>query len=228
VVEIPLGVAALARTAIRANRVAIVLLIFGMVFAPLAVARPTNAERCVDAADRLTAAIDGQDRAGIETAATALINLPGCDDGVRRRLRRLASRTLTTMAVAVPSATATPDETLARLRVARRIGQVWETLLAMADIQSARRDYKAATQLYQAALNDMAERYPDETAAPAERYAFAWQRANETQMLAPDEIAPPKRDGMPGGLDVALESSGFARHYRIAAVPPDHFHDGLG
>lgn len=173
----------------------------------------TNAQRCAAAAERLAGALDLGDRAAIETHAMGLITLPGCDDGVRLRLRRRASRVLTALAVGEPKAGTSLDgtsldETVARLRVARRIAQVWETLIEMANLEAARRDYKAATQFYQAALNDMAERYPGEPEAPRDRQVFAYQRANETQMLAPEEFAAAKRDGMAGGLDIALESSG--------------------
>jgi outer membrane protein OmpA-like peptidoglycan-associated protein len=179
-------------------------------------AADTAAERCVAALHKLDAAIGARDRSAIETAGNAAIVLPGCDDGERGRLRRLASLTLTELASSARGGEPAADY-LARLTAARRIGQVWETLLALADLQFAAGDYRSASLGYQEAFTAMNEAYPDEPKPPRETVAWTYQRAAETQMLAP-EIAPPKRDGSPGGVDAVLLPGG-SRNLDVVARP---------
>ena len=179
-------------------------------------AADTAAERCVAALQKLDTAIAGRERSAIEAAGNTAIMLPGCDDGERGRLRRLASLTLTELAAAA-RAGEPPADYRARLTAARRIGQVWETLLALADLQFAAGDYRAASLGYQEAFTAMNEAYPDEPKPPRETVSWTYQRAAETQMLAP-EIAPPKRDGTPGGVDAILLPGG-ARNLDVVARP---------
>nr|WP_294504673.1 OmpA family protein [uncultured Rhodopila sp.] len=161
----------------------------------------TATERCEAAIRTLNADSAGSGRAAIEKDATALIKAYGCDAGDKQVALRAASRRLTELALADSKTGASRDETLARLATARRAAQTWQTLVALADLSAAARDFAVATQTYQAALNDMAEPHGGEPPVPADRRAWAYQRANETQMLAPDQQAPPTRDRTPGGLD---------------------------
>jgi len=192
------------------------LLLLTSLSAPVPAAAETAAERCVAALHRLDTAIAARDRSAIEAAGNAAIILPGCDDGERGRLRRLASLTLTDLANAARP-TATPADYLARLIAARRIGQVWETLLALADLQFAAGKYGDASLAYQEAFTAMNEAYPDEPKPPRATVAWTYQRAAETQMLVP-EIAPPKRDGSPGGVDAVLLPGG-SRNLDVVARP---------
>jgi outer membrane protein OmpA-like peptidoglycan-associated protein len=194
----------------------ILLLPFLLLLAcPPAVA-DTAAERCTAALQRLNAAIGARDQAAIESTGTAAIMLPGCDDGERGRLRRQASRTLTELAMA-DKQTLQPDAYLKRLTAARRLGQVWQTLIAIADVYYDAHQYKEASLAYQEAFTAEDEVYPDEPKQPRETINWTYERASETQMLAP-QIAPPKRDGSPGGVDAILEPGG-SRNIDVVARP---------
>jgi outer membrane protein OmpA-like peptidoglycan-associated protein len=181
---------------------------------PAAVAQ-TAAERCEAAIRALDAYTAGSDRVAIEADATALIKAYGCDPDAKHAALRAASRRLTELALAGSTAGASGDETLARLTAARRISQTWQTLVALADLLTAAHDFATATQAYQAALNDMAEPQGGEPPVPADRRAWAYQRANETQMLAPDEQAPRTRAGTPGGLDQIFDRQSADRGIRL-------------
>jgi outer membrane protein OmpA-like peptidoglycan-associated protein len=176
----------------------------------------TAAERCTAALQRLEAAIAAHDPSAIETAGNAAILLPGCDDGERGRLRRLASRTLTELAQAQET-NMTPDDYLRHLAMARHIGQVWQTLLAIANVYYDAHQYEQASLAYQEAFTAEDEVYPDEPKPPRATINWTYERAAETQMLAPT-IAPPKRDGSPGGVDAILEPGG-ARNLDVVARP---------
>jgi outer membrane protein OmpA-like peptidoglycan-associated protein len=176
----------------------------------------TAAERCTAALQRLDAAIAARDPAAIETAGNAAILLPGCDDGERGRLRRLASRTLAELAQAQEPSMA-PDDYLRRLTAARHIGQVWQTLLAIADVYYDAHQYEQAALAYQEAFTAEDEVYPDEPQPSRNILNWTYKRAAETQMLAP-QIAPPKRDGSPGGVDAILEPGG-SRNLDVVARP---------
>jgi len=192
------------------------LLLLTILAAPAPATAETAAERCVAALHRLDVAITARDRSEIEAAGNAAIILPGCDDGERGRLRRLASLTLTELADATRKSEP-PADYLARLTAARRIGQVWQTLLALADLQFAAGKYADAALAYQEAFTAMNETYPDEPKPPRLTVAWTYQRAAETQMLAP-QIAPPKRDGSPGGIDAVLVPGG-SRNLDVVARP---------
>lgn len=161
-------------------------------------------QRCIEAARSLAAAIAGSRYEAIESAASAYAHQYGCDDVEGEWRRRIASDRLTSLALADSKNGADDERTRTRLRAARGISPTWRTLLALADTAFAARDFANATRLYQQVLNDMAEPHASEDPVPAEQRAFAWQRANETQMLAPDAIAPLTRGGAAGGLDLAL------------------------
>ncbi len=176
----------------------------------------TAAERCTAALQRFSAAITARDQAAIETTGNAAIMLPGCDDGERGRLRRLASLTLTELAQG-DKANLAPDAYLKRLTGARRLGQVWQTLVAIADVYYDTHQYKEASLAYQEAFTAEDEAYPDEPKPPRETINWTYERAAETQMLAP-QIAPPKRDGSPGGVDAILEPGG-SRNIDVVARP---------
>ena len=176
----------------------------------------TAAGRCTAALRRLDTAIAARDQAAIESTGNAAIMLPGCDDGERGRLRRLASLTLTELAKA-DKQNLQPDDYLKRLTAARRLGQVWQTLLAIADVYYDAQQYKEASLAYQEAFTAEDEVYPDEPKPPRETINWTYERAAEMQMLAP-QIAPPKRDGSPGGVDAILEPGG-SRNIDVVARP---------
>jgi outer membrane protein OmpA-like peptidoglycan-associated protein len=198
----------------RAKHIVLVPLLLALAAAPATA--ETAAERCTAALQRLEAAIAARDQPAIESAANAAILLPGCDDLERGRLRRLASRTLTELAQARQAKIA-PGDYLMRLTAARHIGQVWQTLLAIADVYYDGHQYEQAALAYQEAFTAEDEAYPDEPKPSRETVDWTFERAAETQMLAPN-IAPPKRDGSPGGVDAILEPGG-SRNLDVVARP---------
>jgi outer membrane protein OmpA-like peptidoglycan-associated protein len=173
----------------------------GWLAAALPADAATPAERCANAIQSLESDAAGQDHALIESDGAALINAYGCPAGDKQHALRAASRRLTELALTASRAGAPIEETYGRLVAARRVAATWQALIALGDALTASHDYAAATQAYQSAMNDMDDTHADEPGAPEQRMAWARQRANETQMLAPNEQAPPTRGGDLGGLD---------------------------
>jgi hypothetical protein len=180
-------------------------------------AAPPPTAECAAAFSRLDAAIKNRQRGELEKAGFDMGGVPGCDPDIVTEKRRDAARILVDLADSAAKAGVPRDELNARYLAARRVAPVWQVLKGLADISFDAQDFKAAARLYGDLWSDLDDPRPGDTPPPPDLKDWAFERASETQMLAP-VIVPPKRDGTPGGIDAALET-GQARDLVPRARP---------
>jgi outer membrane protein OmpA-like peptidoglycan-associated protein len=173
-------------------------------------AHPQQTVVCEQALQSLEQAIATRDRTLLEQKGFDIGGLPGCDPDEVRAKRRQAARILAEVAQTAAQAGASSEEIQRRYVNARRVASVEPVLRGMAELAYAQKNWTEAARDYSDLLMALQDPEPDDPPTPAGSRVMAFQRASETQMLAPLGTAGSRiaRDGTPSGLDAVLIPNG--------------------
>jgi OmpA-OmpF porin, OOP family len=154
--------------------------------------------------------------------AIAIQTDPKCEPGSQRSVGR---RTVL-LHVAIANQNLKGGQSLSEqellLQRGLKFGEVWQALAMMGDARNASKDYAAATEFYQRALNDMNDVSSGSQEPPSTVIERVVRLAQQTRMLAPDAPPVKTRAGDPGGLGLTR-----VRGLQITRVPqPIQFHFG--
>lgn len=183
-------------------------------------------ESCDAVIERFNQAVRAGDLPQIVRVADSLGDDPRCPAARRAAVGRSAALAHLREAQRRATGGAAPTDQLRLLTTGQRLGRPWQLLAAIGDLSqevpgaSGGPDYAAASDAYQAALNDINDEASVATPPPPAVIRSLVRKAEQTRLLADRLVAaPPQRDGRPGGL--ALRSVRGITVERVAL--PIHF-----
>lgn len=191
--------------------------LFAVLLAAVLVGTPGRAgaqQPCADLTSKFDSTVSARNLDDAIGIASAIQANPGCSPEVQRQVGRRTA--LLHLAVANQNLRNGQDLSAQEplVRAGLKFGDSWQALALMGDIKNAAREYPAATEFYQRALNDMNDTTSGAADPPPKAIERIVKLAAQTRMLAPDSTPPKTRTGEPGGLGLIR-----VRNIEISRVP---------